>query len=507
MNFIFLKNISSIQKSTLLILFVTGLIKIPLVVRDIIMAEYFGVDRNMDIYLYALVVPTFLAAIVAASFNYFLIPSYLNIKTIKGTTSARQYIEQFFFLFILLAAVLIAITGLLIPHFLIHFNPKLFFDNETVHSFYIFSFLISIFIGLQLMSLLFTFLLQAEHHYVSSLFPQTFAPLACVVMLVLFGKEWGIISVIYGGLFGIILSLGVLFIRAYRLNLISRPQLHSELNKIENNYNQFWILNLAFIMPALVSVIDQQMAISLGEGNLTTLTYSMRLPDGITEILCAGLGTAVFSHFSEWASQNDHYKLQEAIQKIIVFSTVVIIPISIFILIFANPIIIVLFKRGAFTEVAVQNVSQVLQFYSFVIYLTVLATIGAKAISAIGKNNFFLKFALTICTLKILLNFIFIKSLGLKGLVLATIIMLIANCFLVFRFLKINGIHVFATSFLSRLSKCFLFSILFLIIIVCVRLTTANFLPVAQIAIALAISTVLLVIFIKTNPKLYLLTK
>ncbi len=475
------KILSPLQRSSLVIIFATGLIKIPLVLRDIAMAGYFGIDKQMDLYLYALIVPAFLAALTTASFNYFFIPSYVTVKTQKGADHARQYVDQLFTLALIFMLLFTFLLGLFVPHILIRMNPGIFTRPELITQFFVFSFLASALFGFQIIALILAFLLQAEHRYLDSLLPQALAPVVSIFGIVLFGKSCGIISALYGGLLGSVTSFGVLYLLCHRFKIISGPGPAMALKKIDVDYSQLMLLTFAFILPSLLGVIDQQMAISLGEGKLAALTYGLRLPDGITEIFCGGLSIAVFSYFSEWYARGQHHELVEATQKVIVFSTLLLIPMSLFLFLCARPIISLLFERGAFTLEATMLVSQNLKFYCFAMYFVVVATIGAKVISAIRENRFFLGFAIKLFVIKIVFNIVFIRVLGINGIALASVITHIASCALVFIFLYKKGIHILEKSFFLRIFRCILFILCLLIMAVLMTAWMSGYLPILQI--------------------------
>ena len=123
----------------------------------------------------------------------------------------------------------------------------------------------------------------------------------------------------------------------------------------------------------------------------------------------------VFSYFSEWMARGERGKVKEVIGKVILYGSFLIIPMSVILVLSAEPLIRIFFERGAFSSSDTLAVSKVFKAYVPVIYFNILNMIIGRCISAARKNEAFLVLDTSYLFLRILLNLIFIKLFGLVG--------------------------------------------------------------------------------------------
>lgn len=495
----FLKKLSPIQRNTFWIIVGVIVIKMPLILRDILLVGYFGVGTNADLYFYALVVPMFFSTILSASINYFVIPAYWKVKTDEGADVARQYANT---LLVYLSLFLLLITFLsssVIPHALVKINLINFSSSAEVLFFNTLSIWASLFFFFGVLSAFLISLLQAEHRYTVSIYPQALVPAFSIAAIVLAAKSLGIIAAIIGATVGAFATFVFYYLYSQRIRLIDGFRRGFQRSKIKINHEEFFLLTFACLFPAFTTLIDQQMAGMLGKGKLTIFTYGTRLPNGITEILCVGLGIAVFSHFATWHAENDNQKLKMATQKIILLITIFIIPVCAFMLLFAQPLIILLFERGAFLRSDTLAVAKILSFYAFSIYFAVIATIAAKAISAVRRNNIFLALAFGLSVFRIFANLILIRFFDINGLALSHILTHILNCLLLFYFLDQVGIHIFERAFRRKIFICIIPVLLMLLLLQSVRMLTSTYSPFVSLTTGALVFALFISVIIYTN--------
>ncbi|GEM_PF-3450412 len=444
----FFKNLS-IQSNTILIIASIGLIKAPMVIRDILLTFYFGIDKNLDVYFYSLIFPVFFLGIFSAGLTAFFIPAYLSIKK-EGKHAAMQFAGQVFVFMMVIIAFLVLSLAYTVPQLTEKLNPA-FLEMSYYHTLLRWTWIFFIF---SMLGIILSSLLQAEHRYFKSLYPQMLVASGSILSVVLFYKSLGVVSAILGSALGAMLCFAVYYFYCRRAKLIHPPTLKNPSEKIPIQLGQFWILILTFSIPCLMPLIDQYMASTLKEGSLSIFNYGTRIPDGLAEIFSSGLGVAVFSHFSQWHVESKNHLIVDATRKAVTLATLFILPLCAFILILAQPIISIIFERGAFSRNATLEVSRVLQFYSFFTYFSILSILGTRAISALKKNYFLLLSTLVALTVKVILNLIFVRFLGVAGLALANIGTLFLYCCLIYCFLAMKKVHIFEKVFISKLTVC-----------------------------------------------------
>src|SRR3989338_4849527 len=258
----FLKKIkiTHIRKTTLNMFFALLVIKLAGFLRDILVVKYFGLSALVDVYLYALVVPTLLYGVISYSFSNYFIPNYLlNKERFKENENLiKQYAFYILLIFIVLSFLLSLFFSLGLPELLINLNSSLFATESLKTTFVGFSQWVAVYFFFYSLATLFTALLQAEHHYNSSIYPQILIPLTSVVLVWTAHNTLGLSSAVYGLAWGAVLSFALLLIFIKKRGLITFKIHFSDIARFHQakNLREFWYLLIAFSFPSLMSFID-----------------------------------------------------------------------------------------------------------------------------------------------------------------------------------------------------------------------------------------------------------
>jgi len=165
------------------------------------------------------------------------------------------------------------------------------------------------------------------------------------------------------------------------------------------------------------------MAASLPAGSVSALSYGSKLPLVPISLIIMALGTAVLPYASKLVSENAWFGLRRMLQRylLLIFGTT--IPFTILFAYFSEPIIRIVFQRGAFTledttVVAFVQMLYVLQVPFFTAYILV-----SRLISSLQANSILMWVAGVTLAVKVILNWVFIGWLGVAGIALSTSIM------------------------------------------------------------------------------------
>ncbi len=456
----FFKPLSPIQRNTLLIFVAIGILKIVGFLRDIVLANFFGVNRTVDVYYYSMIVPFVLLVIFSAGFNAFFIPTYIKIKFLWGKQKAQDYCSNFIIYAVVPLTLITFICGWMIPKGLVSVNPPFFQSKEEIQTFLLFSKWFAFFFFLSNLTNFFSSLFQAEHYYAYSFYPQLIIPVSTIVFIIFGHKHDGITAAVYGLICGAFLSFLCSFLISVRTGLFFILPHKISLKEITYNIDQLGFSTMSVVLPSLIVGIDQYMAGHLGEGKLTSLIYGIRIPDGFSEIIGMGLGVAAFSHFSQWAVTQDRQSMIRATQRILIYATLFVVPLCFYLIIYSEQLIRFLFERGAFSVEATEQVSIVLRYYALNSFLFIISVIGMRLLSALHKNHIILILSLVGFILKISLNLLFIQWFGLTGIPLATMGMYLISISLIYYFLTKLGLHILLNPFVKRMTIACLFSLM-----------------------------------------------
>ena len=111
---------------------------------------------------------------------------------------------------------------------------------------------------------------------------------------------------------------------------------------------------------------------------------------------------------------------------------IILLPIFILCMIYAHPIVELIYKRGNFDAVAVITVGRLLFYYSPLVLFISLQTILSRFFHSLEDTNTPMRTTFWTIIINVTLNFILSKYLGLHGVALATSIAIFFNVFFLF---------------------------------------------------------------------------
>ena len=184
--------------------------------------------------------------------------------------------------------------------------------------------------------------------------------------------------------------------------------------------NQFIPVIAGSLIMGSTVLVDQAMAAMLGSGQLSALSFGNKVPALIGGILSIGIGTAIFSGILTSGrakrlgrAQTDSARADPPDPR----DHVYLIGILMW---FSTPIAALLFQRGAFTAADSHLVGGVQACLLLQVPFFVLSIIQVRLISSLKSNYVLLWGTLINVSSNILLNYIFMKWLGVAGIALST---------------------------------------------------------------------------------------
>ena len=112
------------------------------------------------------------------------------------------------------------------------------------------------------------------------------------------------------------------------------------------------------------------------------------------------------------------------------------LPITVLLFVFSEPIIKLLFERGAFTAQDTTLVAKTQAFYVLQLPFYMLGILGVRLISSMAKNEILLKIAIINLLINIVLNYMFIQWMGVSGIALSTFIVYVISTVIIIYYLN-----------------------------------------------------------------------
>jgi putative peptidoglycan lipid II flippase len=425
-----------IFSAILILVVMTGVVKLAATCRELIVAGYFGVSEAVDAFLIAFLLPMFAINVLAGSFSAALMPTYIRTRDSKGLIAAQQLFSSAMalgILFLVAAAIVLAVIAPTILPIL----GSGFSANTMGLTQNLFYWLLPVLVFTGISQLYSTAMNAGERFALVALAP-TVTPICAVIFLVLLVDRWNIQALAIGTLFGSVVEILILAYVATRRGISFCPRwgggITEELRVVIGQYMP--MVAGAFLMSGTV-LVDQAMAAMLESGSVATLNFANRVVALVLGVGSMALGTAVLPHFSRMVADNDWSGVHHTFKTYALLITFLSIPITAILFLFSESIISVLFERGAFEAEDTRLVGQVQAYYVLQIPFYILGILTVRLISSLRSNHILMWGAGISLSLNIILNFVFMRWLGVSGIALSTAcVYAVSFLFLIFMLAK-----------------------------------------------------------------------
>lgn len=417
------------KKTALILIILTIGSKILGFTRDLVLSYFYGASDISDAYLIALTIPLSIFAFIGNGLATSYIPVYNDVIKKKEPRSVYRFTSNVIN-FILLMCALISIAVLIFTAPVV----KLFasgFTGQTLQ-------LAIKFTRISILGIFFSSLIYIFNSYLH-LQNKFFLPALMGIPFNLFMIVSIYLSVKYNIALLSIGSVGALAIQfilmipfIYKLGY----RHHAILDKGDEDLRKMMFLSLPIIIGVSVNqinlLVDRTIASRILEGGVSILTYAERLNLFIQGIFVMSLATIVYPVISKLASEGNMDGLKKRLSETIRSINLLIIPSTVGIMNFSEPIVGVLFGRGAFDNQGISMTAYALSLYSIGMIGFGLREILSRTFYSLKDTKTPMINAAIAVGINILLNIVLSRFLGIGGLALATSISAIFCTFLLF---------------------------------------------------------------------------
>ena len=398
-------------------------------IRETVIAYQFGATAQTDAFLVASVVPIVVVGMVAGAIAVAFIPVFTEYRLQAGEEEAWSIASA---VINLTALALAAATLLFIfaaPVLIPMLGPGLAPDTRelAVHLSRQLA-PASVFVGMVSLS---AAMLNAYRHFTSPAFAGLLYNFGMIGGALLLGGFIGISGLVVGVVAGSAAHLLALMIplagqkKYYRLNL--RSLRHPGVKKIG-------LLLLPFVVASAASqiniLVDRILASGLAEGSISALNFAVRVQQLPLGIFAGAAATAAYPFLADQAAGKNVDDLRHTFSEGLRLLWFIVFPLSVGLMVLSEPIVRLLFERGAFDARATQMTAVALLYYSLGIFAHAACVMLVRVYFAMQDTATPVKLGFCAVGLNIVLNLILVRSMAHGGLALATSIAALANCLL-----------------------------------------------------------------------------
>lgn len=419
--------------TAILLMLLTILVKFLGLLRDIILAHFYGATNVSDAYIISTTIPFIIFSFIGTGLVTSYIPMYSSIEKERGVRLADRFTSSVINIILLLCTLLVIIV-------LSFTTPiiKLFasgFEGETLNLAVSFT-RISIF-AVFFSGLVYVFTGYLQLKKMVTLTALISIPLNLVIITsIILSSQFTAKIISIGNVLAIITQL--IFLLPF---VLKKGFKYSFLIEIKDSYvKKMLYLSLPVILGVSVNqinvLVDRTIASQIISGGITALTLANRVNLFAQGVIVMSVVTAMFPLISKMAVERNIEGLKKSLIEATNIISLLIVPATVGAMIFAEPIVKLLFGRGEFNSQAISMTSQAFFYYSLGMIGYGMREVLSRAFYSLQDTKTPMINAIIAMTLNIILNLILSRYMGINGLALATSISAISCTLLLYLTLR-----------------------------------------------------------------------
>ncbi len=392
---------TSYRQGTLFAVSATLVWKLVSFINALLLAAYFGATYKTDIYFYLLTIMSFGTTFTQQLNNAVLIPEAMFLQP-RSPQQAQRFLTMWLYIYVLIGLGVVLVGGyfpLKLWELFSRFERPELTQQQTllILGFGWFS-LQLIAAYLQSIAEMFKYFSTAWLNVLNALMP--------LIFLLLFGKQFGLASMLCGFLAANIIQIMVLLgLCKAKLKWDFKPSWHPLTLQARQNV----LANQSLTLVGLLnSWLPLYLMSGLNVGVISALNYCKQLTDSAGEVFSVRVANVAKIALTENAATSQWKDFNHTYLLCIQVLTLLLAPLTIFSCYFAPYIVELIFQRGQFTQEAAR---QTVLFLQPMLLLVLLAVPGALQNSAIAahrkiKENFPYCLGATLASMLLMLWFI-----------------------------------------------------------------------------------------------------
>jgi putative peptidoglycan lipid II flippase len=384
--------------------------------REILISYYYGASYVSDAYLIALTIPGTVYTIIGTGLITGFIPMYSRIESERKVEAADRFTSNFINFSLLCCAFLMVLIYLFTRPIINLF--AIGFEGEVLELTVRFTRIASISIFFTVVVAVYSGYLQIKKKFLlPALMSLPFN--ICIISSVILSYRYDNQFLAYGSVAAELVQF------LFLIPIISQcGYRHRLFLKFDKDLRQTLRLSLPIIAGVSINqinvLVDKTIASQITEGGISSLNYASKLNGTIQAIFISSVVVVLFPAISKMAAEQKMEELKGYIQKAMIIIVLFILPLTVGMMIFARPIVMLLYGRGAFDAAAINLTSVSLFFYSIGMLGIGLREILTRAYYSLQSTRLPMINAIIGIVLNIILNLILSRFMGIAGLALAT---------------------------------------------------------------------------------------
>lgn len=405
-------------KYALIIMLITFLSKILGFGREILIASEFGSGLITDSYFLIYSIIATVTAVLNSVYGTTLVPTFIELEEVEGRSIRNSFMNNIINISLFLTGILSVAIWIFAPQIvkLLAFGFDEVRLNLTVELLRI---VVPMIIFVAIASI-YTAYLQSKEIFIipaSTGFPLNLIYIFYLLLLApRFGIKGFMVAIILAHISTVVFQIPTARKVGYKYE--------GRFSFRDEGVKRILLLTAPVVLGTTLqqinTLIDKSIASRLTTGSISSLSYARKLEELIIGVFVFSLITVLFPMLSLESRKENKEDFKRIMGNGITLVLLITLPVTVGGIILAEPIVEVLFQRGAFDQLATKKASA-----AFIYYLLGLTGVGirdllSKVFYSLKDTKSPMQAAVTSVLLNIVLNLILVRYMDFKGLALAT---------------------------------------------------------------------------------------
>jgi putative peptidoglycan lipid II flippase len=415
------------------------LVTVSNLLRDTSIAAVFGSSRAVDSFFLAISIPVFIVTIASNAMRSACIPILTDADSNKAEENYYVLAKRIY-LNLQRQSILIILVTLVVAE---AYYLVTIFKNEE-ENFYSFFWIVLSVVPMYAISIAIEGsqgILQVKGVYFIPVLARLGIPIGMVLGCYFLSNKSGIYALSSGGMLGCLLGLVIILTTYWKLGVLKSctiPILPTDTTK--KLYRNLGFLIAGSAITYINPVIDQWMSKFYGAGAVAYIGYASRLTVGVASLIIGSMSPLILGYYSRSISNNEPEKIQAVFNLSFTAFTWIGCFIAISCWFLSKISVDLLYGHGNFSNHDVLEVAKLMNIYAVQFPFLFASTATYTLISAISKNELFIRFGLILLVVNIIGNWLLATYFGFYGIACSTAIVYAVSLFLMCHSLQSLGV-------------------------------------------------------------------
>ncbi|MGF2617960.1 murein biosynthesis integral membrane protein MurJ [Rossellomorea vietnamensis] len=405
---------SKLKFASIIFLISTLFLKFSSMLRDLVIAHYFGASYIVDAYNAAMIIPNAFILFMLTGMKDAFVPSYIKYEADhKGKEHLTNIVKGTFIIGFIISFAGAVFAPVYFPLMYPEFTDSAInLGIWTAALYFATVFLVGI-------NAIYEGYFDAQGKYSFATFSQTVVVLCTIGSAIFLHDIIGGYSLALGYLVGTVISFLIKFMYLKPRNFINWKQ-KMDKKEVYSYYKIFLPVGLTIMVGQINLTVNFLFAGQFGEGVISYLNYAFRLVSIPQAIFGVTTATIIYPILSRAMANNNDALFKTGIEKGLNVMILLLAPTITIMMILITEVVGVVYERGAFGREATLATSEVAVYYIGSVLFYSIQVIIAKGFYTLEKGHLILRIGLLSVVINVILNFVFSQLIGYQGLALSS---------------------------------------------------------------------------------------